>query len=82
MPKMTDDELALFLVGWLAGLCRSDDCPIHVDHVDSRSTAHLSGGAHHNVVINKPNPDGSYDHHFDVVTRSGVKMRVTVEVIE
>ena len=82
MPEATDDQLALFLQGWLAGLCKTDACPIHVDHVATTQKVFVSGGPNFNEVINFANPDGSYDKHFDVVTGSGVKIRVSVEVLE
>lgn len=75
------EGLALFLLGWIAGKCRSDDCPVHVDHVEANSLSYISGGPSNNTIVTLIGDEGSYDTHFDVVTRSGVKLRLELEVL-
>lgn len=79
--KDTDDGLALFLLGWLAGKCRGDECPVHVDHVRANSYGHISGKSSGNAIVIEVGADGSYETHFDVVTGSGVKLRLEISVI-
>lgn len=80
-PADADEGLALFLLGWLAGKCRSDECPVHVDHVQANSYSHISGKSSGNAIAIAVGPDGSYDTHFDVVTASGVKLRLEIAVV-
>lgn len=83
MPDVASEEgLALFLLGWFAGKAVSPECPIRVDHVETPGFAitRASGSETGNVVV-AASYDGGYWTHFDVVSASGVKIRVEASII-
>lgn len=76
-----DEAVAAFIQGAFAGSVLSPDFPVLVDTVDNpgiKSAPNTVGGL---TVAVERDEDGNYQNWFTITTRSGVKVRVTVELM-
>jgi len=76
-----DEAIAAFIQGAFAGSALSPDFPVYIETVDNpdvKVAPNTLGGL---TVAVERDEDGNYQNWFTITTRSGVKVRVTVELM-
>lgn len=75
----SDAAVAAFIQGALASCVMRSDFPVYIEELDNPSfkvAPNTMGGI---TVAVERDENGDYQHWFTITTRSGAKVRVTVE---